>query len=158
VPIFTPVAAPAQVYTAGTQGTPHAFVYNTGGSTLYLGGNLGITQYNGFPLGPGMSLEIPVATQNLFAVAGITGTGTSTTTTAAANAGATSITLTASLGGAGTYILLGTAGSGTEIVLQTAGTTTATVTALNYDHHSGATAAAISGFSGSTIRVDQGAT
>ena len=142
VQIYVPAGSFSGPAGGGTAGQPHAWVFNQGGATAYVGGP-NVTPFAGIPVPPGTEIKIPVAFPGLFAVSGILSLGGSTTTTAAANAGATSLALTAGIGTVGTfYVVSGTGNSavGSEVVQAAAGggTTAVTITpALLYDHRSG---------------------
>lgn len=151
---FVNAVTPVQIYVpaggfsgqagGGAAGQPHAWVFNSGNSTAYVGGP-NVTPFAGIPVPPGTEIKIPVAFAGLFAVAGLQSIGANTTTTAAANAGATSLALTGALGTVGSIYLVGTSATssvGSEIVSAGAGGGTTVVTispALLYDHRSGAT-------------------
>lgn len=131
--------APVLVYNPAPSGTPNVSLTNSGGSVVYVGQS-GVTVANGFPLYPNQQIVIPFAPVKLYAVSGAVATATATTTTAAANSAATTLAITSGTGTVnGQQIQVGS-GSNAEIVtiVSGGGTTTLTVTALNYDHRSGA--------------------
>lgn len=67
----TPVSAtiPTVVYTPSPAGTPHAFLYNEGGSPVYLGGS-GVSTAQGLALAPNDKIRLPYAGGTIWAVSG----------------------------------------------------------------------------------------
>lgn len=149
-------AAPVQIYVPPASGSPTAFITNSGPAVVYLGG-AGVTPNNGVALPPGQSVDIARMTFALYAASASATTATATTTTAAANSGATSLAITSGTGTVnGQTVLVGT-GSASEVVTITSGggTTTLTVTALQYDHKSGAAVTVVTSY-GSSVGVVAG--
>jgi hypothetical protein len=67
----TPVSAtiPTVVYTPTSSGTPHAFLYNEGVSTVYLGGS-GVSTQQGLALAPNDKIRLPYAGGTIWAISG----------------------------------------------------------------------------------------
>lgn len=67
----TPVSAtiPTVVYNPPPAGTPHVFLYNEGGSTVYLGGS-GVSTTMGLALAPNDKIRLPNAGGTIWAVSG----------------------------------------------------------------------------------------
>ena len=60
---------PTVVYTPSSAGTPHAFLYNEGGSPVYLGGS-GVSTAQGLALAPNDKIRLPYAGGTIWAVSG----------------------------------------------------------------------------------------
>ena len=141
--------APVLVYNAAPVGKPATLITNTGSSVIYLGASA-VTVSSGMPLTAGEQILLAFAPYNLYAASGYTTTATATTTTAAANSAATSLAVTSGTGIANGALILVGSGTNAEVVTVTAGggTTTLTVTALNYDHRSGAAVTVVTSLGG----------
>lgn len=149
-------AAPVPIYVPPAYGNPTAFITNSGTGVVYLGG-ANVTSTNGVPLPVGQSVDLSRMTYSLYAVSSYNTTATATTTTAAAASGATSLAITSGTGTVnGQQILVGS-GSAAEVVTISSGggTTTLTVTALQYDHKSGAAVTVVTAL-GSSVNVVAG--
>ena len=86
---------PTVVYTPTSSGTPHAFLYNEGLSTVWLGGP-GVSSATGLPLAPNGSIHLPYAGGTIYAVSGynqVSPSGTIITATSTYPAG-TALTTT----------------------------------------------------------------
>lgn len=149
MPNFNVGAAPTQVYSAPTSATFNApatvQLFNAGSSPVFIGNN-GVSVSNGLQLNPGAHFRVVNMYTSLYACSGYATTAASTTTSAAVNAGATSLPITLGTGTVnGQYVVVGS-GNNQEVVqiVSGGGTTTLTVTALNYDHKSGASVQAAS--------------
>jgi hypothetical protein len=155
----TPVTAvPVQVYVPPPSGTPHVILFNEGTSTVYVG-QAGVTPANGILVPAQTEVKLPAAAVALYAVSGANPTSTSATTTAPANSAATSLPVTSGSGLVnGSQIQVGSGSAAENVtVVSGGGTTTLTITALNYDHKSGATVTLLSAV-GSCVRSHPAAT
>ena len=67
----TPVSATITtvVFTPSSSGTPHAYLYNQGASTVYLGGS-GVSTTTGMPLLPGDRADLSTMPFTVYAVSG----------------------------------------------------------------------------------------
>jgi hypothetical protein len=158
--IYTPVsAAPVKVYNPGGQGTPHAVLYNSGTSTVYIGG-INVSPATGFPMGPSTQITIANAQYSLYAAAsGVVSSGSNTAAALIAG-GATSVSASATTGFVvGSQIIIGT--TSTEVVTLTIVSSSKTVTwtpACGFYHPSGAPMKLVTGAAGSTVYAEQTAT
>lgn len=147
-------AAPVKIYTPAPSGSPTAFVNNSGPGLIYLGG-AGVTPNNGVPLPPNQSVNIARMAYALYAVSGNSATAVATTTTAANAAGDTSLAITSGTGTVNGQTVRVGAGTAAEVVtiVSGGGTTTLTVTALQYDHASGAAVTVVTSLGSSATVV-----
>jgi hypothetical protein len=160
--IYTPVgAAPVQVYTPATVGTPHVVVYNNGPATVYLGG-AGVTSTSGLALPPRTEVNFSNGVNAIYAAAGgVTVSGTATTNlTAAATGGLTSnisVGTTANFA-AGNLVQVGTANTAEVGTIASIPDSThlTLAAAVVYDHRAGATVATVTGASTGTVKTVAG--
>jgi len=157
--ISTPVsAAPTRIYNPGSQGTPHAVIYNAGTATIYLGG-VNVSPATGFPLPPTGKITIANAQTALYAAAGGAVTSGSLTLGAALVAGSTSLSASAITGiVVGQPLSIGN--TSTEVVTVTSTSTSKVVTftpATGFYHPSGGPLKFVTGASGSCAYVESAA-
>lgn len=162
--IYTPVGAVAtQVYVPASVGRPHAFIFNTGPSTVYIGG-AGVTPSSGMPLPPQMEIDLSNGVNAMYAVAGgntLSATATTNLTAAATGGGTTNLSVgTTANFAAGNIVQVGTgntAESGTIASFAT-GPIIVLASAVVYDHRAGAQVATVTGTSTATVKTVAGAT
>lgn len=157
--IDPPVSASVvQIYSPAAVGTPTVFVFNTGTSSVYIGGS-NVTFATGLQLLPGQQLEFPNYPYGIWAVCNPGTTGTSTTLSAAAAQAGTSVTVGATSGySAGQVLQVGTASAAETVVVSTVpnGTTVTFTTGLRWAHASGETLALVNASAGSSLNVMAG--
>lgn len=137
----------------------HVVLSNEGAGTVYVGG-AAVTAASGLPLLPGQGVVLPVVQSAVYGVSGPGAAGTVTDTlSAAAAAGATALTV-ASGGASFTAGMLVQVGSGATAEVVTAGSgstaTSIVVSALRFDHASGAAVTEMLGGTGGSVHVTVG--
>ena len=138
--VHTPVSAtiPTVVYVPTSSGTPHAFLYNSGRSPVYLGGSA-VSTTIGFPLAPMDKIRLPYAGGTIFAISGYTTTspeGTVITATTTFPAGTTLTTTMGTAFTAGMWIAI-ESGTPRQEIAQVNGNNAGSVftnTPLTYAH------------------------
>lgn len=161
-PIHTPVgAAPVQVYTPAAVGRPHAFVYNTGPATVYLGGP-GVTATSGLALPPKMELDLANGVNAIYAACGgVTLSATATTNLTATTTGGSTTNLsvgTTANFAAGNQVQVGSGNTAEVGVVASFATGPIIVltTAPVYDHRAGAAVTLVTGASPGTVKTVAG--
>lgn len=161
---YTPVGAAAvQVYSPASAGTPHAVIYNTGPSTVYLGGS-GVTATSGLAVPPKMEVSFANGVNAIYAVAGgVTVSGTATTNLTAASTGGQTSNLTVGTTAnfaVGNLVQVGTGGTGeVGTISAIPDSTHLTLSAATvYDHRAGAAVSAVTGVSTATVKSIAGTT
>lgn len=160
---YIPVGAAAvQIYNPPiTNLRPHVIIFNTGPSTVYVGG-ASVTSSSGLPLASQEALNLPHAPTALYAACGgVTVSGTAVTNVATAVSGGTSSNLTVGTTGGfavGNQVQIGTGANAEIATIASFSSSTVMVMTANlvYDHAAGQTVALITGSSPGTVRSQAG--